>query len=265
MSAAHPSLFDGNRLLTALQDGDRALLAPHLERTTFARGDVVFAAGAEVGAITFPCGPTVVTLLITMHDGRSAETATIGREGAVGGVVSDGRIPASTSAVVQIGGSALRLDAMVLQEAKRRSHSLRALFTRYSDCLLAQVLQSGACNALHPIEARCLRWLLTLQDRIDGDVLPVTHEQLAAMLGVQRTYLTRILSTLQAQGLLRVGRGRITVLDRAGMEGAACECHAAVRRHYDTVLGGIRAIGGTLTVEAAPGLGGSGAGRNAAR
>ncbi len=263
MSAAPSSLFDDNRLLKALRDSDRALLAPHLERIAYAKGDVIFAAGTEVGAITFPCRQTVVTLLIAMHDGRSAETATIGCEGAVGGVVSDGRVPASTSAVVQIAGSALRLDAACLQQAKRRSPSLRSLFTRYSDCLLAQVLQSVACNALHPIEARCLRWLLTLQDRIDDAVLPVTHEQLAAMLGVQRTYLTRILSTLQAQGLLLAGRGRITVLDRAAMEEAACECHGAVRRHYETVLGAVHAVNGPL--EAAPDLAESGAGRNAAR
>ncbi|TXN00416.1 Crp/Fnr family transcriptional regulator [Methylobacterium sp. WL103] len=265
MPAASSSPFDGNRLLQDLHDADRALLAPHLEPTTYAKGDVIFAAGTEVGAITFPCRQTVVTLLIAMQDGRSAETATIGCEGAVGGVVSDGRVPASTSAVVQIGGPALRLDAAHLQEAKRRSATLRALFTRYSDCLLAQVLQSVACNALHPIEARCLRWLLTLQDRIAGDVLPVTHEQLAAMLGVQRTYLTRILSTLQAQGLLRVGRGRITVLDRAAMVDAACECHGAVHRHYDTVLGAGHAVAGPSERAAQPGRDGIAARRDAAR
>ncbi|MCJ2037888.1 Crp/Fnr family transcriptional regulator [Methylobacterium sp. J-059] len=265
MSVASSSPFDGNRLLESLRGADRALLAPHLEPAAYEKGDVLFAAGAEVGAITFPCRQTVVTLLIAMQDGRSAETATIGCEGAVGGAVSDGRVPASTSAVVQVGGPALRLDAARLQEAKRRSASLRALFTRYADCLLAQVLQSVACNALHPIEARCLRWLLTLQDRIDGDVLPVTHEQLAAMLGVQRTYLTRILSTLQAQGLLRVGRGRITILDRTAMVDAACECHGVVRRHYDTVLGSIHAVGGASERAAATDRDEGGRRRDAAR
>ena len=262
MSVASSSPFDGNRLLESLRGADRALLAPHLEPAAYEKGDVLFATGAEVGAITFPCRQTVVTLLIAMQDGRSAETATIGCEGAVGGAVSDGRVPASTSAVVQVGGPALRLDAARLQEAKRRSASLRALFTRYADCLLAQVLQSVACNALHPIEARCLRWLLTLQDRIDGDVLPVTHEQLAAMLGVQRTYLTRILSTLQAQGLLRVGRGRITILDRTAMVDAACECHGVVRRHYGTVLGAVHAV---AEPAAQAGRDGQAARRNAAR
>jgi len=172
-----------------------------------------------------------------MVDGRSAETATIGREGAVGGIVSQGGLPASTHAVVQLGGPTLRIDSSRLQEAKRISEPLRNLFTRYADCLLAQVLQSAACNALHPIESRCLRWLMTLQDRIDSDVLPVTQELLAAMLGVQRTYLTRILRTLQDQGLIAVGRGRITIVARPAIEKAACECHDCVKRHFDTVLG----------------------------
>ena len=233
------SLFDGNLLLKSLRKVDRALLWPHLETGMHARGDTLFAAGSSVDFATFPVGGTVATLLISMMDGRSAETATIGREGAVGSIVSSGGLPASTHAVVQIGGPVLRIEAGRLQEAKRQSETLRNLFTRYADCLLAQVLQSVACNALHPIEARCLRWLLTLQDRLDADVLPITQEVLAAMLGVQRTYLTRILSTLQQQGLIEIGRGRLTILDRARVEASACECHHSVRRHFDTVLGAV--------------------------
>ncbi|AWN38181.1 Crp/Fnr family transcriptional regulator [Methylobacterium radiodurans] len=239
MPAAPVSSFEGNHLLKALSDADRGLVVPHLETVTVGRGEILFEAGSEVQTIIFPCEQTVVSLLITMQDGRRAETATIGREGAVGGIVSNGRIPASTQAVVQIGGRILRIDSVRLQDAKRRSATLRDLLSRYGDCLLAQVLQSVACNALHPIEQRCLRWLLTLQDRLGTDELPVTHEVLAAMLGVQRTYLTRVLSALQAQGLIRVGRGRIQVLGRPEMEAGACECHAVVRQHYEAVLGGI--------------------------
>ena len=239
MSIASESQLEGNLLLGALREADRALLHPYLEPVTLRRGETLFQAGVEVGQITFPCDQTVVTLLISMQDGGSAETATIGHEGAVGGIVSNGRVPASTHALVQIAGPALRLDAGRLQEAKRRSATLRDLFTRYSDCLLAQVLQAVACNALHPIEQRCLRWLLTLHDRIGSDVLPVTHELLAAMLGVQRTYLTRILRTLQDQGLIQVGRGRITIVSRPAMERVACECHGRVREHFQTVLGAV--------------------------
>jgi CRP-like cAMP-binding protein len=241
MPAAPVPSFENNQLLKALSEADRDLVVPYLEAVTVRRGAVLFEAGSAVQTISFPCGHAVVSLLITMQDGRRAETATIGREGAVGGIVSNGRIPASTQAVVQIGGPVLQIESGRLQEAKRRSATLRNLLSRYGDCLLAQVLQSVACNALHPIEQRCLRWLLTLQDRLGTDELPVTHEVLAAMLGVQRTYLTRVLSALQAQGLIRVGRGRIHVLGRPEMEVSACECHAVVRHHYEAVLGGLPA------------------------
>lgn len=238
--------FEGNLLLRALQAPDRARLAPHMELVHTRRGDRLFTAGEAVSVISFPCDLTVTTLLVAMRDGRSAEAATIGREGAVGGVVSNGCLPASTSAVVQIGGPVLRIEALRLQEAKRLSPALADLFVRYADCLLAQVLQSVACNALHPIEERCLRWLLTLQDRIGTEVLPVTHELLAAMLGVQRTYLTRVLRTLQQRGLVEVGRGRITILDRARVRAAACDCHAMVARHYEDVLGAVYGPSGRL-------------------
>ena len=246
MSTAPETHFEGNLLLKALQGDDRALLAPYLERHDYQNGDTLFSAGSEVSFISFPCDRTVATLVIAMQDGRSAETATIGREGAVGGVVSNGCLPASTHAMVQIGGPVIRMDAMRLQEAKRRSATLRNLFTRYSDCLLAQVLQSVACNALHPIEERCMRWLLTLQDRLGSDTLPVTHELFAAMLGVQRTYLTRILRILQQQGLIEVGRGRITILNRTEMESVACECHGNIKRHFETVLGAVYSPEGQL-------------------
>lgn len=233
------SVIEGNLLLKALRTEDRAFIAPHLEVIEYRRGDTVFAAGSDVEHVVFPCKQLVASLVISMADGRSAETATIGREGAVGGAVSMGGLPASAHGVVQIGGPALRMQTAKLQEARRSSESLNNLFTRYADCLLAQVLQSVACNALHPIEERCLRWLMTLQDRLGEDVLPVTQDFLASMIGVQRTYLTRILSTLQAQGLVEIGRGRIRIVDRAEMEAAACECHGCVRRHYDAVMGSV--------------------------
>jgi CRP-like cAMP-binding protein len=243
----------GNLLLDGLRPQDRALLEPDLEFAIVQRGETLFAAGTSVTTIAFPCDQTVISLMIVMRDGRGAETATVGREGAVGGIVSSGFLPASTHAVVQLGGPILRLDAARLQEAKLRSPALRNLFTRYGDCLLAQVLQSVACNALHPIEARCLRWLLTLQDRIGTESLPVTQELLATMLGVQRTYLTRILRTLQRQGLIEVGRGRITMRNRPVAEAAACECHGVVRRHYETVLGAIYGTDGVLRAIEPPG------------
>lgn len=237
---------NGNLLLGALRLPDQALLKPHLELKAYERGDVLFDAGEDVSHITFPLGQCVVALVIGLRDGRAVETATIGHEGAVGGVVSQGSLPAFSRAVVQIPGSVLRIEATVLQQVKRTSPGLRNLITRYSDCLLAQVLQSVACNASHTIEARCARWLLGLQDRLGGDVLPVTHEVLAELLGVQRSYLTRTLRTLQQQGLIQVRRGRIIILSRPAVEATACECHGAVKRHFETVLGAVYNASGTL-------------------
>ncbi|MCJ2089386.1 Crp/Fnr family transcriptional regulator [Methylobacterium sp. E-005] len=227
----------GNLLLDVLSDTDRALITPHLEPTTYARGQIAFEAGAEVTHVIFPCDHTVLALVVTTRDGRTAETATIGHDGAVGGLVTRGRMHAFAMGMVQSGGPALRLDAARLEEAASQSPSLRDLLVRYTDCFVAQLLQMAACNALHPIEQRCLRWLLTLQDRIEGDTLPITHEVLAGMLGVQRTYLTRILRTLQEGGLIRAARGRITILNRAAVASAACECHDRVRMHGERVLG----------------------------
>ena len=229
----------GNLLLDALSVSDRTLIASHLEHRSYAKGETVFKAGDAVTHLTLPCHPTVVALVVATRDGRMAETAMIGHDGAIGGIVSQGRVPASANALVQVGGSTLRLDTDRLQEAMGRSASLRDLLARYADCFLAQLIQIAACNALHPIEQRCLRWVLTLQDRLGGDMLPITHEALAAMLGVQRTYLTRILRTLQDQGLIRVGRGRITVVDRSAVSTAACECHDRVRLHCKTVLAAV--------------------------
>ncbi|AWB22568.1 MULTISPECIES: Crp/Fnr family transcriptional regulator [Methylobacterium] len=246
MPSALETPLSGNLLLRALRVPDRALLEPHLELKPYRRGEVLFEAGVDVSHISFPLGPCVAALVIGLQDGRAVETATVGHEGAIGGVVSQGLLPAFSRAVVQVPGSVLRVEAAVLQQIKQTSPGLRNLMTRYSDCLLAQVLQSVACNASHTIEARCSRWLLSLQDRLGSEVLPITHEVLAELLGVQRSYLTRTLRTLQEQGLIQVRRGRIIIESRPLMEAAACECHGAVKRHFETVLGAVYNASGTL-------------------
>ncbi|GJE52118.1 hypothetical protein GOFOIKOB_5186 [Methylobacterium tardum] len=237
-TSTSPSL-QGNLLLDALNARDRALIAPHLEPAEYRRGDVLFHARDEVSYVTFPLHRAIVTLVVPLRDGKSVETATVGHEGAIGGVVSHGYLPAFSQAVIQVGGPMLRISAERLNAAKLASPAVRDLFVRYADCLLAQLLQSVACNAVHPIEQRCLRWLLTLQDRLGVPELPVTHEVLSEMLGVRRAYLTKILGRMQDDGLIRTGHGRLTVLDRGRVERAACECHASVQLHFREVLGAV--------------------------
>lgn len=238
--------FSRNLLLRSLAVTERRLVATHLEEVQLRTGEVLFEPGDDVTHVTFPLDGTVATLLVPLREGRTIETATVGHEGAIGGVVSQGFLPAFNRAVVQIGGPALRVSASRMQSAKQASPVLRNALTRYSDCLLAQVLQSVACNAVHPIEQRSAKWLLTLHDRLGTDTLPVTQELLADMLGVRRTYLSGVLSRLQQQGLIQVGRGRITITNRHALQQAACECHARVRSHFAEVLGATYHTDGTL-------------------
>ena len=253
MPSPNSIAVEGNLLLDALDARDRALVAPHLVRIECARGTVLFEVDDDVSQVTFPLHRTVATLVVPLRAGRTVETATVGHEGAIGGVVSQGYLPAFTQCVVQIEGAVLRMDADRLREAKHASPTLNDLFVRYADCLLAQILQSVACNAAHPIEQRVVRWLLSLQDRLGTDALPVTQNVIATMLGVGRSYITGVLGTLQDQGLIVVGRGRIHMLDRKRAEAAGCECHARVRRHFDSVMGAVTAPGGAiLAVEATP-------------
>ena len=140
---------------------------------------------------------------------------------------------------MQVAGQAHRIDSERLEELKHASPTLRDALSRYADCLIAQVLQSVACNVLHRLEPRFARWLLTVQDRSGTSDVPLTQEFLAEMLGVQRTTVSAVARTFNDRGLIRYARGRIVVLDRPGLEAAACACHAAVVEHFERVLPGV--------------------------
>jgi CRP-like cAMP-binding protein len=228
--------FANNRLLSTFSPAERALVEPSATIVELRRGEVLFEAGMDVPATHFPSAGTVVAIVVGIADGRTVEVATIGREGAVGGIVSGGKVPAFGRAVVQVPGFALRVDLKALEAAKARSPHIRDLFSRYADALLAQVMQSVACNAFHPLESRCCRWLLTAQDRSGGNEIPLTQEYLAEMLGVQRTTVSAVARMLQEKGLIRYRRGAIQILDRAATERKSCECYRNVERHFREVL-----------------------------
>jgi CRP-like cAMP-binding protein len=228
--------FSGNRLLASLKPAERAILEPSMQVVLLSRGDVLFDAGEDVTHTHFPGPGVVASLVITMADGRAVESATIGREGAIGGIVSAGHKPAFARAVVQIGGTALKMETSALEAAKERSGIIRDLFSRYADTLLAQTMQSVACNALHSIDARLCRWLLTTHDRVDSDEIALTQEYLAEMLGVQRTTVSGVARVLQERGLISYSRGRMVIIDRPAIEACACECYAVVQSHLRAVL-----------------------------
>jgi CRP-like cAMP-binding protein len=229
-----------NAFLAALAPDDRQRLRPHLRTVHLERGTVLAEPGAEVSRVYFPLD-CLVSQTIPMLDGGIAETYTVGREGGFGLLAALGGRPTATRSFVQIAGEAERLPVPALREAFEASPGLRSACLAYAAAQLNQVLQLSACNALHPAEARLARWLLMVQDRIDGDVLPLTHEFLAEMLGVQRPTVTVVARTLQGGGLIRYRRGAVTVLDRAGLEEAACECYAAVRAQYGPLLRPLKA------------------------
>ncbi|GGH15216.1 transcriptional regulator [Alsobacter metallidurans] len=225
-----------NRLLASLSPTDRALVEPHFEPVHLKQGEVLFTPGDDVVKTHFPVGSAMLSLIVLTSDGRAVEVTSVGREGAVGGIVSAGAKPAFAQAEVQIAGVALRIETSRLEEAKVRSASFRDLFSRYADVLIAQIMQSVACNALHSLEARCCRWLLATQDRVNSAEIPLTQEALAEMLGVQRTTVSAVARSLRDRGLIRYARGQIVILNRTRLEQAACECHRSVNLHFSKVL-----------------------------
>jgi CRP-like cAMP-binding protein len=228
--------FARNRLLATFSPESRALLEPHASLVEFELGSVIHARGAGVDYSYFPFGPTMISLRLDLTDGRTIEVASIGQEGAVGGIVSCGQAPAFAHAEVMVAGPALKVPMAMREEAKERSGHIRNLFCRFSDYLLAQVMQSVACNAFHSIEARAARWLLTAQDRA-GSRIELTQEALAGLLGAQRTTVNAVVRTLQDEGLIASRRGMIQVVDRTGLTRRACECYAALEGHFTGIIG----------------------------
>jgi hypothetical protein len=228
--------FAGNRLLATFPDNLRQLVEERMSPVELKQGASVLRRGTDVSYSLFPFGTTMISLIVDLDDGRSVEVASIGREGAVGGIVSCGHAPAFTRADVMVGGPAARVPMAVIEEAKAGSAHLRNLYCRYSDYLLAQIMQTVACNSFHPIEARAARWLLTAQDRA-GDRLELTQESLAGLLGVQRTTVNSVARELQDEGLITTRRGIIQVHDREGLERRSCECYDRVERFFGDILG----------------------------
>lgn len=235
--AAKP--FVDNNLLAALRPDDIAMLLPSLERWNGSVGDVLYEPGEDVNRVYFPCGESLVGFAVLLDDGQAVETALVGREGAVGGVVSHGLLPAFSRSQVRSPGQFLRMSTRDLEAAKRQSPSLRNLLVRYADCLVAQVFQAVACNVSHPIDQRFAKWLVAARDRTGEDRFELTQDELAMMLGVGRSYLSRVVQAFKARGLIDVGRRSITICDAAALERASCQCNGAVRRHFETVLEGI--------------------------
>ena len=178
----------------------------------------------------------IISLVNLTEDGGTVEAATVGNEGMVGLPLLLGTDRMIGQAITQIVGDALRMKADVFKQEVTPASPLYSLLLRYTQALMNLISQSVACNRLHSVEDRCCRWLLLCQDRVESDEFPLTQEFLAQMLGVRRASVSVVAATLQKAGLIRYRRGKITILDRLGLEAASCECYQIVKQELDRLL-----------------------------
>ncbi|MDZ7794572.1 MAG: Crp/Fnr family transcriptional regulator [Spirochaetia bacterium] len=224
-----------NRLLGALNDSDFQQIAPHLELVPMPLGDVLYESGGELKWVYFPTD-AIVSLLYVMEDGSSAEIAVVGKEGVVGIALFLGGQTMPNRAVVQSAGQAYRLKGTILTQEFNRSGGVQHLLLRYTLALLTQMAQTAVCNRHHTVDQQLCRWLLLSLDRLPTNELSMTQELIANMLGVRREGVTEAAGKLQKSGLINYHRGRITVLNRPGLEARVCECYEVVRAEFQRLL-----------------------------
>ncbi|GAA0614402.1 Crp/Fnr family transcriptional regulator [Brevundimonas kwangchunensis] len=217
-----------NLWINALDAQDRKRIEPHLTERPFEQGQMLYDAGEEVDVVWFPLNG-VVSLMTVLPEDRMIETAAIGREGLVGVTCGPMNARASSRAIAQIEGAAACCPADVFSDALGRSPAMRNALSRFTEGLFAQVQQTAACNAQHRLDERLARWLLTLHDRAGDDRFNLTQAGIAGMLGVRRATVSEVGSVLEGQKLIRRGRGWVEVLNRPGLEDAACGCYGLMR------------------------------------
>ena len=227
-----------NHLLAALPAAEFERLRPHLELVDMTLGEVVYESGRRLGSVYFPT-TSIVSLLYVLEDGASAEIAVVGNDGVVGISIFMGGESTPSRAVVQSAGGAWRLPAQRMKAEFTRGGAMQHLMLRYTQALITQMAQTAVCNRHHSVDQQLCRWLLLSIDRLPSPQITMTQELIANMLGVRREGVTESALKLQQAGLIRYARGRITVLDRAGLERRTCECYAVVKAEFDRLLSDI--------------------------
>lgn len=224
-----------NNLLSALPDADLKRWLPNLELVDLPLGSVLYESGQAEGYAYFPTSG-IVSLLYVMKNGDSAEIAVVGNEGVVGISLFMGGSTTPSRAVVQSAGLGYRLKAPFLIAAFKLGGPVMNLLLRYTQALITQMSQTAVCNRHHSLDEQLCRWLLLSLDRLPGNELTMTQELISNMLGVRREGVTEAALKIQAAGLISYTRGRIKVLDRAGLEKRSCECYDVVKVEYDRLL-----------------------------
>jgi CRP-like cAMP-binding protein len=224
-----------NRLLAALPTEEYAQLETHLELVNMPTGRIIYEAKETPQHVYFPLSGCT-SIVVGLEDGEMVEAGTIGREGLVGLAAFLGTDTGPLTTICQVPGTFARLPVAIFHAAAAEGSRLHALLLRFTQAFYVLAAQGTGCNALHPMVGRCARWLLLTHDRHDGDSFYLTHEYLGYMLGVRRPSVTVAAGTLQQAGLITYHRGDVTILDRPGLEAAACGCYATIRAEYDRLL-----------------------------
>lgn len=219
-----------NHILTTIPDDEFGRLQPHLESLEFTYHQNLIAPDGLVEYAYF-LNRGMISLVVTTHDGRSVEVGVVGKEGAAGTGLAVGLTKSPYRAVVQIPGDGVRIPAGVFAQLGDSVPEFALMLNRYASVQGMQVAQLAACNRLHEIEQRLARWMLMCHDRIESDLLPMTHEFFAQMLGAGRPSVTLAAGALQKAGTIRYTRGKVTILNRSALEAAACECYRVIRQY----------------------------------
>jgi CRP-like cAMP-binding protein len=227
--------LEQNHLLAVLPKAESERLLPQLELVPLPLGGSLYESGDRLIHVYFPTS-AIVSLLYELENGASAEIAVVGHEGIVGIALFMGGDTMPNRAVVQSEGHAYRLKGQALKEEFNRGEALQHLLLRYTLALLTQMAQTAVCNRHHTVDQQLCRWLLLSLDRLPANELSMTQELIANMLGVRREGVTEAAGKLQDAGLIRYSRGRITVVDRPGLEARVCECYAVVREEFRRLL-----------------------------
>jgi CRP-like cAMP-binding protein len=225
----------GNKILLSASDSDYSSLRPHLEYVNLPDHLAIHEAGGRLEFAYFP-NRGLISLVVVMKDGKTAEAGIVGNEGFTGTSAAVGLRRSPLRAVVQITGDGFRVEVGALQNTLESAPHLQLMLSRYAVVQGMQVAQTAACNRLHDIEQRLARWLLMTQDRVDSGSLPITHDFLATMLGTDRPSVSLAAGVLQRKDLIEYTRGAVKIVNRKKLEDSACECYGVIQQ-YDGELG----------------------------
>lgn len=234
-SESNQKKYNINRLLAALPQSAYASLLPDLEIVSLDFKQIIYQPKEQITYVYFPID-SLISLFTVMTDGTAAEVGMVGSEGMVGLAVFLESNITPFKAIVQIPGEAMRMKADVFKQAVSQIDSFSSLLHRYTYSLIIQIALGAACNSYHTVEQRCCRWLLMMHDSAKSDFFLITQDFLSQMLGVRRASVTEVAGKLQKARLISYTRGEIQIVNRSGLEVAACECYALVKSEFDRLL-----------------------------